>query len=184
MMLYGQLQVLQTLLISDELRRHKCSIKWMSFLSAIFRHYFTIRLLNEYQIHFLLHVYGERKVAVLKTLHTVKYSELQKSYFSFKSLKAICWWQFFLLLEVFGKKISNLQLLLRCTTLSKEKKRKKKTKQNLSSGGIKCVGRLFSWFSSEDIHSLIIYQPTYTWQPASLRSTALGPALQKVIFQL
>lgn len=75
-MLYGQLQVLWTLLIS-ELRRHKLFNKMNArSLSAIFRDD-TIRLLNEYQIHFLLHVYGERKMAVLKKLHTVKYSELQ-----------------------------------------------------------------------------------------------------------
>lgn len=64
--------------------------------------------------------------------------------------------------------------------------KKKKTKQNLSTGGIKCVGRLFSWFSSEeeDIHSLIIYQPTYTWQPASLRSIAFGPCSLESDIQL
>lgn len=46
------------------------------------------------------------------------------------------------------------------------------------------MGRLFFWFSSEDIHSLIIYQPTYTWQPASLRSTAFGPSSPESHIQL
>lgn len=64
-----------------------------------------------------------------------------------------------------------------------QEKKKKKPKQNLSTGGIKCVGR-FSWFSSEDIHSLIIYQPTYTWQPASLRSTASEPCSLESDIQL
>lgn len=153
MMLYGQLQVLQTLLISDELRRHKCSIKWMSFLSAIFRHYFTIRLLNEYQIHFLLHVYGERKVAVLKTLHTVKYSELQKSYFSFKSLKAICWWQFFLLLELFGKKFQTSNCFWDAQPFPRKKKEKRKQNKTWVVGGLNVwVGCFLGFLLRISIH--------------------------------
>lgn len=124
----------------------------MPSLSAIFRFYFTIRLLNEYKIHFLLHVYGERKAAVLKKLHIVKYSELQKSYVSFKSMKTICWQQRFLLLEVLVKRsFQNFGLLFRCITLFK-KKRKNKTKLEYLGGLNVWVGCFLGFLLRISIH--------------------------------
>lgn len=125
----------------------------MPSLSAIFRQYFTIRLLNEYQIHFLLHVYGERKVAVLKKLHTVKYSELQKSYFSFKSMKAICWWKCFLFLEELVKKSFQTS---NCSSDAQpfSRKNRKKPTQNLSTrGGLNVwVGCFLGFLQRISIH--------------------------------
>lgn len=88
-----------------------------------------------------------------------------------------------LLLEVFVKSFQTSDCFSDAQPFTRKKK-KEKPKQNLSSWRIKCVGRLFSWFSSEDIHLLIIYQPTYTWQPASFRSTAFGPCSLERAIQL
>lgn len=55
---------------------------------------------------------------------------------------------------------------------------KKKNKTKLQYREVKH----FVLFSSEDIRSLIAYQPTDTWQPASLRSTAFGSCSLQVIF--
>lgn len=60
---------------------------------------------------------------------------------------------------------------------------KEKNKTKLGYWGIKHEG-FFSWFSSEDIHSLIIYQPTDTWQPCLSQKYCTGALFSRSYIQL
>lgn len=176
-MLYGQLQVFQTWLSSDlQLKRLHHSWKRVPSHSAIPRHYSTIRLLNEYWIDFLLFVYGRKG---LQFSGDLTQSSIQSYRSHISLLKA---WRLYaggnILLAVPVKKsFQTSDCFSDHTSFFK-----KKPKQNLGTRGLNVWVGLFSWFSSENIHSLIVYQPTDTWQPASLRSTAFGPCSPEFIF--
>lgn len=132
---YGQLQVFQILLISDlELKRHTLVMKTLCNTQALLYDQTSKRRMNRlYSICF-----WKKRVAVLRKLHILKYSGLEKSYFSLKITKTLRWWQCFYW-QYLWRKAFKPPPTFRSHNLLQEKKQTTK----LGYWVVRCVGWVF-----------------------------------------